>query len=77
MFAKWKTFKTLRDKKGSDIILIPFSFHALEQFSRQMPGRQIQEETRIHFLGDTIFLALRSIKYKTLHRLAHLKTSPS
>ena len=37
MFAKWKTFKTLRDKKGSDIILIPFSFHALEQFSRQMP----------------------------------------
>ena len=45
---------------------IPFSFRALERFSRQMPGRQIQGETRIHFLGDTVFLELRSIKYKML-----------
>ena len=49
-----------------NIILVPFSFHALERFSRQMPGRQIQGETRIHFLGDTVFLELRSIKYKKL-----------
>ena len=40
---------------------LPFSFHVLERFSRQMPGRQIQGEDRIHFPGDTVFLALRSI----------------
>ena len=47
---------------------IPFSFHSLEQCSRQMRGRQIQGETRIHFLGDTVFLELRSIKYKKVKR---------